>query len=255
MLISSMATLTELVEYCDQRLRIREIVDFPGAHNGLQVTNTGEVTKIGAAVDAGLMPFQQAIEQGVDFLIVHHGLFWKPPIPVTGTTYAKLRAAFDGNLAVYGAHLPLDCHPELGNNALLAKMLGLKVTGWFLPYEGTDIAAKASPPSSRTSMREKLEGLFPSVTAIEYGPDEPAAVGILTGSGQSAVSHLRRNGIDTLITGELKQEHFNVAQEEGLNLYCCGHYATETLGVTELAKELSAEFDLPWEFIATDCPL
>ena len=252
-----MPTLQEIVTFCDQRTQCAEIKDFNGAHNGLQVENSGQVTKIGAAVDAGRLPFQEAIAEGVDFLICHHGLFWTPPIPLTGPDYAKVKTAIDGNLAVYGAHLPLDCHPEIGNNALLAKNLGLEKLGTFLNYEGNDIATIArGPEGGRAELSDQLRALFPDTyQGIEYGSDQPKRVAILTGSGQSAVPHLLENGIDTLVTGELRQHHFNMAQELGLNLYPCGHYATEVFGVQALASELAAKFDLEWTFISQACQL
>ena len=111
-----MPTLFEIVEFCDQRSHRLEIKDFDGALNRLQLENNGSVTKIGAAVDAGQLPFEAAIAAGIDFLICHHGMYWTPPVPLTGTDY-KFKTAMEGNLAVYGAHLPLDCHPEIGNNA------------------------------------------------------------------------------------------------------------------------------------------
>ncbi|MEC8219984.1 MAG: Nif3-like dinuclear metal center hexameric protein, partial [Verrucomicrobiota bacterium] len=165
--------------------------------------------------------------------------------------------AFDGNLAIYGAHLPLDCHPEIGNNALLAKELGLKTVDTFLSYEGNDMATIAlGPPGGRNEISEKLRVLFPDTyQAIEYGSAKPERIGILTGSGQSAVPHLLANGIDTLITGDLRQHHFNMAQELGLNLYPCGHYATEVFGVKALAAEVAHKFHLEWQFIEQPCPL
>lgn len=252
-----MATLNDIVTFCDQRTRRDAVKDFGGAHNGLQVENDGQVTRIGAAVDAGQRPFEVAITDGVDFLICHHGLFWTPPIPLTGPARRKVKTALDGNLAVYGAHLPLDCHPEIGNNALLAEALGLPATGSFLNYEGNDIATIAQgPPGGRTELAAKLRALFPETYgAIEYGSDQPERVGILTGSGQSAVPHLLENGIDTLITGELRQHHFNMAQELRLNLYPCGHYATEVFGVKALAAEVAREFGLEWQFIEQPCRL
>lgn len=252
-----MATLPEIVSFCDKRVRRSEVNDFDGAHNGLQVGNDGTVTKIGAAVDAGLVPFRQAIESGIDFLICHHGLFWTPPVPVTGSNREKLKTALDGNLAVYGAHLPLDCHPEIGNNALLAEALGLAATGSFLNYEGNDIGLIAQgPEKGRTELAEKLKVLFPETyAAIEFGSDTPGKVAILTGSGQSAVSRLLAEGVDTLVTGELRQHHFNMAQELGLNLYPCGHYATEVFGVKALAAEAAEHFGLEWEFIDQPCRL
>jgi len=184
-------------------------------------------------------------------------MFWSPPVPLTGTRYQKVKTAMKGNLAVYGAHLPLDCHPEIGNNALLAKELGLERLGSFLAYEGNDMATIANGPANgRTELSEKLKVLFPDTyQGIEYGSEAPGRIAILTGSGQSAVPHLIANGIDTLITGELRQHHFNMAQELGLNLYPCGHYATEVFGVKALATEVAEKFGLDWEFIEQPCLL
>lgn len=252
-----MATLQEIVAFCDQRTRRAEVKDFDGAHNGLQIENNGNVTKIGAAVDAGQRPFDAAIAEGVDFLICHHGLFWTPPTPLTGANARKVKTAFDANLAVYGAHLPLDCHPEIGNNALLAKALGLEKVNTFLDYKGNDIATVAlGPVGGRAEFSTKLQALFPKTyQAIEYGSEKPERIAILTGSGQSAVPHLLENDIDTLITGELRQHHFNMAQELGLNLYPCGHYATEVFGVKALAAEVAVKFNIDWQFIEQPCRL
>lgn len=250
-----MPNLSDIVAFCDARTRCAEIKDFGGAYNGLQLENNGSVKKIGAAVDAGQLPFAAAVAAKVDFLICHHGLFWTPPLPLTGINYAKIKTALDNNLAVYGAHLPLDAHPEIGNNALLAKALGLECLGSFLPYEGVDIASiAAAPAGGRMELTEKLKTLFPyTYQGIEYGSEQPKRIAILTGSGQSAVPELKAQGLDTLITGELRQHHFNLAQELGLNLYPCGHYATEVFGVQALAAEVAEEFGLKWEFIKQPC--
>jgi dinuclear metal center YbgI/SA1388 family protein len=252
-----MPTLSEIVAFCDTRTRRNAIKDFSGSYNGLQVENNGTVTKIAAAVDAGQIPFEKAIAAGADFLICHHGLYWTAPIPLTGSSYKKVKTALDGNLAVYGAHLPLDCHPEIGNNTLLADALGLNKIGGFVPYEGNDIATiTEGPAGGRQALADKLKALFPKTYhAIEYGSDQPTRIAILTGSGQSAVDQLKANNIDTLITGELRQQHFNMAQELGLNLYPCGHYATEVFGVKALAQEVAEHFGLESTFIETPCLL
>ncbi len=252
-----MATLHEVVHWCDRRTHRSGIRDFPGAENGLQVENSGAVTRIGAAVDAGLRPFEAAAAAGVDFLIVHHGLFWRPPLPIVGPHRKKLRLLFDHNIALYGSHLPLDCHPEIGNNVLLARALGLVPSGSFLEHEGTAIGTRVDAPGVAFSeLVARMAALFPETTrSIACGPESPHRIGILTGSGQSAVPRLHAEGIDTFITGELKQEHFNFAQEWGLNLLLGGHYATETFGVCRLAEELAAHFDLPWTFLPQPCPL
>ncbi len=254
--MNTMIDLYDIVSYCNQRLTIDKIKDFPGAENGLQFANNGKVSKIGAAVDAGLVPFQIAAEKQIDFLIVHHGLFWQSIQPVTHSVYQKFKTLIDADCAVYGAHLPLDCHPDIGNNALLAKALKLDIIDRFLDYEGTTIGLITQLKEGRRNLKTSLQNLFPdSFIPIEYGSDNPKKIAILTGSGASALEELSTLGIDTLITGELKQQHFNIAQEQNLNLYLCGHYASETFGVAALAEEVAKKFNLAWEFIKTDCPL
>ena len=250
-----MASLKQLVDYCDKRTRRSAFKDFPGSHNGLQVANDGRVTKIGAAVDAGRIPFEQAVESGVDFLIVHHGIFWGGVQPVTGPIYERYAALIRGNCAVYSSHLPLDAHEEIGNNVLLARQLGLKARRPFLFQEGEPIGWIAANKLKRSQLCARLEELYPRVVTIDCGPAVPKQVGFCSGSGNSAVPQLIAAGVDTLITGELREEWFNYAQENHLNLICCGHYATEMHGVKALAAELAKKFRLPWEFIETNNPL
>ena len=250
-----MAQLADLVAYCDRRTRRTAFADFPGAHNGLQVANDGRVTRIGAAVDAGLAPFEQAAAAGVDFLIVHHGLFWEAPRPLTGPAYRKVAALVRANCALYSSHLPLDAHPQIGNNAILARQLGLTPHRRFLEHEGEHIGLIARSPHSRAGLRRRLERLYPRVVAVECGAGRPRRVACCSGSGNSAVRALVPAGVDTLVTGELREEWFNYAQEHRLNLFLCGHYATEVHGVRALAAELARKFRLPWEFLATGNPL
>lgn len=250
-----MPTLHDLVSYCDQRTRRAAFKDAPGAFNGLQCANDGRVTKIGAAVDAGVIPFQRAVAAGVDFLIVHHGMYWDMPRPLTGPVYDRVSTLVRGNCALYSNHLPLDGHPEIGNNALLARQLGLKPSRPFLVRDGESIGRIAPSRLPRAALRRKLESLYPRVIAIEYGSASPRAVAFCSGAGNSAIPELAAAGTDTLVTGELREEWFNRAQEEKLNLYLCGHYATEVHAVRALAAELSKKFRLPWEFIPTENPL
>lgn len=249
-----MANLNDIVPFCDEQTRRREIVDFKGAENGLQLENNGNVTKIGAAVDGGSVPLQKAAEKGIDFLICHHGLYWNPPIPLTGPAYRKVQSAMQANIAVYSSHLPLDAHPEIGNNALLARELRLEKSSTFLNYEGTDIGLIADGVA-REELKARLRKAFPeTLISLEFGSENPEKIAILTGSGAGAVDHLP-TGVDTLITGELKQHHFNQAQEMGLNLFLGGHYATEVFGVKALAEKVAQAFQLEWEFLDTGCPL
>lgn len=250
-----MAKLSDLVKFCDQRTRLPAFKDAPGAFNGLQVANDGRVTRIGAAVDSGLAPFRTAVDAGVDFLIVHHGMYWDMPRPLTGPVYERVAMLVRGNCALYSNHLPLDAHPELGNNALLARQLGLKPTLPFLVREGEPVGWAARSTLPRTLLRKKLEAAYPRVIALEFGPAVPRKVAFCSGSGNSAVPEMLRDGIDTLVTGELREECFNTAQEHSLNLYLCGHYATEVHGVKALAAELAKKFKLPWVFLPTGNPL
>lgn len=251
--INPMKKLSEIVEYCDTRVRKAEIRDFPGAYNGLQFSNDGTVSKIGAAVDAGLLPFQKAKELGIDFLIVHHGMFWDGVSPVTGNTFDKYKILFDGNIALYSSHLPLDAHSEIGNNAIIAKKLQMDVYDGFAEYEKTQCGVLATFSGKRTELNQRIKSIFPCYRAMEFGSEKPKKIAILSGSGASAIPELITRGIDTLITGEAKQSTYNLAQEKKLNVYLCGHYASEVFGVQALAYELSQKFNLPYEFITTDC--
>ncbi len=248
-------TLKDLADYCDARTRRNAYKDAPGAFNGLQVANNGTVTRIAAAVDAGVLPFRAALEAGADFLIVHHGLYWDMPRPITGNLYERIGSLIKGNCALYSSHLPLDGHPEIGNNALLAAQLGLPCTRPFMLREGEPIGWIARLEQGRDSLRSRLETLYPRVISIEFGAQAPREIAFCSGSGNSAVPELRAAGVDTLVTGELREEWFTYAQENRLNLYLCGHYATEVHGVRALAAELSSRFNLPWHFIPSSNPL
>ncbi|HEU5079360.1 MAG TPA: Nif3-like dinuclear metal center hexameric protein [Opitutaceae bacterium] len=250
-----MPTLQELVQYCDERTRRSAFKDAPGAQNGLQVANSGRVTKIGAAVDSGVTPFRKAVERGIDFLIVHHGMYWDMPRPLVGPVYERVATLIKGDCALYSNHLPLDAHPEIGNNALLVQQLGLTKDRPFLVRDGEPVGWIAKCDQSRAQLRQKLESLYARVIAVECGSDRLESIAFCSGSGNSAIPELARERVDTLVTGELREEWFNVAQEQRLNLYLCGHYATEVHGVMALAAELSAKFGVPWEFIATGNPL
>jgi dinuclear metal center YbgI/SA1388 family protein len=250
-----MASLQELVEYCDTRTRRAAFKDAPGAFNGLQVANDGRVSKIGAIVDSGVVPFRKAVAAGVDVLVAHHGMCWDMPRPITGPVYERVGALVRGNCALYSCHLPLDAHPEIGNNALLARQLGLAPDAPFLARDGEPVGWVAAFAGMRAELRARLESLHARVVPVECGPERPGRVAFCSGSGNSAIPEMLATGVTTLVTGELREEWFNVAQESGLNVYLCGHYATETHGVRALAAELAAKFGLPWEFIATKNPL
>src|SRR3977135_125929 len=138
-----MTSLAEIVDYTNDFLRIREIGDWDNALNGLQIENSGEVTRIGASVDASTRVLEAAAKQNVDLVIVHHGLFLPGLKHVTGVLRRQLELAFENNIALYSAHLPLDLHPHVGNNAQLAAALGLKSNQPFFEEKGQLIGVKA----------------------------------------------------------------------------------------------------------------
>jgi putative NIF3 family GTP cyclohydrolase 1 type 2 len=164
--------------------------------------------------------------------------------------YRKLRAAMAGNLAVYSAHLPLDIHPKVGNNMLLAKAIGLKSLNPFLPIKGQPAGVAGTWTLSREVLLQRLTAaLGASVHVCAAGPARPRKVGIVTGGAGSEVARAAAEGIDTFITGEGPHWSYTLAEELGVNLFYGGHYATETFGVKALAAHLSKRFKVPWEFV------
>ncbi len=245
-----MPELAAIVRFADELLRLTEIEDHPKALNGLQIENTGSVTRIGAAVDASSATFQMAVEREIDLLVVHHGFFWPGLRRLTGAHFRALQMATSRNLALYSAHLPLDLHPQIGNNALLAATLGLEKTEPFLEMKGQPIGLKAEAALRRDELLAKLEGsLGGPVRCIGAGPMETKNIGIVTGGAGGEIYAAARAGVDTYITGEAPHWAAVAAEELGINLFLGGHYATETFGVKALAAELSEKFAVPWEFL------
>ena len=245
-----MPELAEIVRYANGLLRIPEIEDYANALNGLQLENDGSVKKIGAAVDASGAVFQMAVERGIDLLLVHHGLFWQGLQPLTGPLFRAVKLATANNLALYSAHLPLDFHPTLGNNALLAAVLGLEKTEPFLEVKGRHLGLCAETDLRRDELLAKLEeSLGGPVRCIGAGPMEVKRIGLVTGGAGEEIYQAAREGIDSYVTGEAPHWTAVAAEELGINLFLGGHYATETFGVKALAANLAERFDVPWEFI------
>jgi dinuclear metal center YbgI/SA1388 family protein len=242
--------LAELVAYLDDYLRIAAVGDDADAWNGLQVGSGGEVTRIAAAVDACEAVINEAVRARADLLLVHHGLFWGGAAPVTGRTYRKMAALVRGNLAVYSAHLPLDVHAEVGNNPLLARLLGMQVEGWWGEYKGGAVGVWGSLSVSREELVERTrKALGVDLRLIAGGPARTSRVGVVTGSGGSMIGQAHAAGLDTLVTGEGKHSSFFDAEELGVNVLYAGHYATETLGVRALAEHIEQRHRIPWTFI------
>ena len=248
-----MTSLPEIVDYTNDFLRIREIGDWDNALNGLQIENSGNVTKIGASVDASTRVLAAAAKQNVDLVIVHHGLFWQGLQPVTGALHRQLELAFENNIALYSAHLPLDLHSEVGNNAQLAAALGLTSIQPFFEEKGQLVGVKARVSLPRDEVDRKLQkAVTGPVKAFMFGPRKTGTIGIITGGAGSEIYKIAQAGIDTFITGEAPHWAAVAADELGMNLLLGGHYATEVFGVKALAAHLSKRFKIPWAFI--DCP-
>ncbi len=244
------ASLRELVRHCDTLLRTAEVKDWDRAHNGLQVENNGQVTLIAAAVDASLATVKLALAAKADLLIVHHGLFWSDTVPWTGKRRELQRLLLDHNLAVYSSHLPLDLHPKLGNNALLAAALGLKKLKPFFFEKGAHIGLQAEVKIPRDELVKRLTratGLEPKL--LPGGPAECRRIGIVTGGAGAELKKAAAEGVDTFITGEGPHWTFALAEDLGLNVLYGGHYATETFGVKALAAHLAKKFRVEWTFV------
>lgn len=253
-------SLQELVSYLDGYLRIAEVPDAPAAVNGLQVANSGRLGRVVAAVDvsqaaiddlvaAGRRRVEAGDEEASPLLLVHHGLFWDGTQAVTGRRYRRLKALLDADVALYGAHLPLDVHPEVGNNAVLARELGLANPAPFADYKGVLIGVAGDRAMPRGELGSWLERrLGAAVRLIPGGPATARRIGIITGAAGTQILTAREAGCDTFVTGEGMHHTYFDAMEFGVNVFYAGHYATEQVGVQALARHLADRFALPWEF-------
>ena len=242
--------LAEVVAYLNGYLRVADIPDAPHALNGLQVSNAGTVTRAAAAVDLCEATVRMAAEQGVDLLLVHHGLFWGGLEPLIGRRYRRVAGLVRHNIALYSAHLPLDLHPEVGNNAVLARQLGVVLRGAFGEEYGVPIGVWGETDEPRGALEQRLAALLGRAPRLlGFGPERAHRVGIVTGAAGSLIGQAAAAGLDTYITGEGAHHTFFDAEELGLNVFYAGHYATETVGVKALAEHVRSRFDLPWVFL------
>ena len=261
--------MNDLVSYCDGYLRIREIDDYENACNGLQLENSGALRKIAAAVDFSTRALEAAAESGANLLIVHHGMFWGGLRPITNVWRRQLKFALENDIAVYSAHLPLDLHPEVGNNILLARALGIEDSQPFFEEKGSLLGRRATVEIVLTNLVARLEKALDAPVQVicgghgfarETGPksvaqNKPARVrqiGVITGGAGGEIERVAAEGIDTFITGEAPHWAAVAAHDLKINFFVAGHYATEVFGVRALASHLSERFGIPHEFI--DCP-
>ena len=242
--------LGALAEYLDRYLRVAEVPDYGGAVTGVQVDTPREVRRVAVAVDAAQAVIDRAVAEGADLLLVHHGLFWDGNVPLTGRRYRRLKALLDADVGVYASHLPLDAHPEVGNNAVLLRAMGAEVAGSFGAYKGWPLGAWGEVDLGREELAARAaEVLGGAVKLVPGGPERVRRLGVITGGAGSETLAAARAGLDAYLTGEGAHHNFFDAEEGGINLLLGGHYATEVWGVRALAAHLEARFGIEWFFI------
>lgn len=242
--------LSEISRHLDDFLGHADSADYPGAHNGLQIENSGSIARVCAAVDACEATLAQAARVPGTLLLVHHGLLWGGVRAFTGALKRKLKLAFDADLAVFSSHLPLDRHPRIGNNALLAKALGLKKCAPAFQSKGQPIGIIGTLECARGDFSRRLEkAVTGPVRLAPGGPMRVRRIGVVTGGAGDLVTDAAALGCDSFVTGEGAHHTYTLAEEVGVNLFYAGHYATETFGVMALARHVSRKFRMPWEFI------
>jgi dinuclear metal center YbgI/SA1388 family protein len=240
----------ELAAYLDNLLKVSDTPDYPTALNGLQVENSGSVSRLAVAVDASEQAIKATVKAGCNFLVVHHGLFWDGPGRVVGRRYRRLKLLLDNDVAVYSSHIPLDVHPELGNSAQLAKALGIHIRGTFGLFQQLPIGVSGDLEIRREALAARLDDLLSvRVKLIPGGPEIISRVGVVTGAAASMIGEAVDAQLDAFITGEGSHHTYFDAMENGINVYYAGHYATETFGVRALGQHVEDKFGLPWEFI------
>ncbi len=246
-----MTKLSTIVELLDRTLRIAEIRDASVALNGLQVENNGQVHLVALAVDGSQKTIEDAVVLGADLLILHHGIFWSGLRPLTGWWKKKVETCLQNNLAVYSAHLPLDLHPELGNNAGIARGLKLTDVQPEVDCHGTMIGLAGNFDGTAGELENCFQRLIGGkVTGVVHDPLAPAGrVAVCSGGGGGEIYQVQEKGYGTYITGEENHWVNNAARDTGINILFGGHYATETFGVKSLGALLEREFKLPAVFI------
>jgi len=252
-----MIALKELVDYTNKLLDVNSFSDY--CPNGLQVEGVPEVKVLASGVTASLALVEAAAEAGADALLVHHGYFWKGEnLCVTGMKRRRLQALFDAGISLLAYHLPLDAHPELGNNAQLARLLGLETAGRFGNDGGMQLAhyGRLSRPLDVASFYEYIESSLGRSPQHIAGPaPQIERIGWCTGAAQTYIEAAVELGLDAFISGEISEQTVHVAREGGIHYFAAGHHATERFGAFALGEHLAERFGLRHCFINIDNPV
>ena len=246
-----------LSKFCDDYLRVDEFSDY--CPNGIQVECSQEVNFVVSGVTASMALIDAAIEAGADTLLVHHGYFWKGESqPIAGFKGERIRKLIRNDVNLLAYHLPLDAHPEVGNNAQLARIMNWKIDGSFGSVGAHDIALSGRPEHALSieqlgeAVAVKL-GRQPLVISAGEKPVE--SIAWCTGAAQSYIEEAASRGIDAFISGEVSEHTFHFAREMGIHYIAAGHHATERFGVQALGRLLAGRFNLRHQFIDIENPV
>ena len=241
---------SELARYLDEYLNIDGIQDY--GPQGLQVEGRRNVNKIVGLVDAQMPCVEAALQHGADMMLVHHGIFWGPTQPLRGQHGRLVRALMTSELNLYAAHLALDAHQVVGNNAELAGRLGFETVEWWAEVNGVPLAALAVDTDGMKLdyLADRFEQLVGPVQLVQaHGPRLVHRVGILSGSGARYIGEAAALGCDAYITGETDHAHYYEAMNHSINVIYGGHYYTETVGVQALGQHLQEAHGIEFEFV------
>jgi dinuclear metal center YbgI/SA1388 family protein len=253
-----MVPCAALVGHLDELLRPSQFVDF--GPNGLQVPGRDEVRTVATGVSASVELFERARDADADLLLVHHGLFWAgPPRPLDRAAKRRLQVLFDAGMGLAAYHLPLDGHPDVGNNALLARALGGEQLAPFAEVKGRAIGVRASFGGDGLPAAELLarvrEATAREPLAFTAGPDSVRSIGIVSGAGADHLEDAIAEGLDAFVTGEPAERVMTRANEAGVHFVAAGHYATETFGVRALGDLLAERFGVRHVFVDVPNPI
>ncbi len=247
-----MARRDEILDHAAELLDLSSFPDY--GPQGMQVVGAEEVTKVVCAVSSSLELFERAAAAGAQLVIVHHGILWEnEPRTIDQRVRRRLRALFDADLTLAAYHLALDAHPEVGNNALLARELGVEIDR---PFASVGQGGRLSQPQALEAFLARVrERIAPDPLVFSEGPDPVERVAILSGGGGRYLADAVAAGYDLYLTGEPAEPNLHLARELGITFVAAGHYATERLGVQALTARLAKQFGLEWEFIELPNPV
>lgn len=245
--------LNELDRYFRELLPLAELAPVDHSLNGIQVACSEKpIGRVAFAVDACMASFERAASAEADVLFVHHGLFWGRPLAVTRSHYERLKFLLDHDMALYAVHLPLDQHPEFGNNAGIAAALSLGTLEPFGFHRGFKLGFKGELPEA-LSVDEVLEKMGiereECTALLPFGPERSQSVGIVSGGAVLDVDQAIAEGLDLYITGDALHQVYHTCLEEGINLICGGHYQTEVWGARLVADKLAADTGIATTFV------